>query len=171
MQQEVRSQSLAQIPDDFVMVNDMSAVEASAGGGAYVADENIAGSMAFRREWIEREGLNAQALRIIRARGDSMEPTIQDGAPILVEAFAYEDELGNIRYTRHGRTPEEVVKRDGVYIIQLHERLLVKRLQLDLRGGIIVVSDNPAYQSIRITSEELYDIAVVGRVVWTGRKL
>ncbi|MNH47661.1 hypothetical protein D3C79_1110220 [compost metagenome] len=63
------------------------------------------------------------------------------------------------------------MKRDGVYIIQLHERLLVKRLQLDLRGGIIVVSDNPAYQSIRITSEELYDIAVVGRVVWTGRKL
>lgn len=159
------------LDDDFVMVNDMSNVEAAAGGGAYVTDEDATGRMAFRREWIAREGLNAKALRIIRARGDSMEPTIQDGAPILVEVFAYAGDGGDIKYIRSGNSPEEVVRRDGVYVIQLNDRLLVKRLQLDMLGGLLVMSDNQAYKDIHIPANQIGEIAVVGRVVWTGRKL
>lgn len=157
--------------DDFIMVNDLSTVEAAAGAGSYVAEEESSGRMAFRREWVEREGLNARALRIIRARGDSMEPTIQDGAPILVEAFTYADDDGNTRYLRNGRTPEEIVRQDGIYVIQLHGRLLVKRLQLDLLGGLLVKSDNQAYDTLHIQANQIEDIAVIGRVVWTGRKL
>lgn len=157
--------------DDFIMVNDLSTVEAAAGAGSYVAGEETSGCMAFRREWVEREGLNARALRIIRARGDSMEPTIQDGAPILIEAFTYTDDDGNTRYLRSGRTPEEVVRQDGIYVIQLHERLLVKRLQLDMLGGLRVKSDNPAYDTLHIQTNQIEDIAVIGRVVWTGHKL
>lgn len=161
----------AELGDDFVMVDDLSNVEAAAGSGAYVTDEGTTGRMAFRREWVEREGFKAQALRIIRARGDSMEPTIQDGAPILVEAFTYVDEDGNTRHLRSGRTPEEVVKTDGIYVIRLHERLLVKRLQLDLLGGLLVKSDNHAYDTLHIPAHQISEIAVIGRVVWTGRKL
>ncbi|WP_429056667.1 XRE family transcriptional regulator [Aeromonas veronii] len=158
--------------NDFVMVNDLSGIEAAAGGGTYVTDdEEAVGRMAFRREWIAREGLKAQALRIIRARGDSMEPTIQDGAPILVEAFAYTDENGRVKHLRIGNTPEEVVTSDGVYVIRLNERLLVKRLQLDLLGGLLVKSDNATYDTLHVPADRLDDIAVVGRVVWTGRKL
>ncbi|OZG41248.1 hypothetical protein CAK78_14340 [Aeromonas sp. A35_P] len=168
---ETRSIALPPHMDDFIMVNDLSTVEAAAGAGSYVAEEESSGRMAFRREWIEREGLNARALRIIRARGDSMEPTIQDGAPILVEAFTYADDDGNTRYLRNGRTPEEIVRQDGIYVIQLHGRLLVKRLQLDLLGGLLVKSDNQAYDTLHIQANQIEDIAVIGRVVWTGRKL
>lgn len=157
--------------DDFVMVNDLSGVEAAAGSGAYVTDEEAIGRMAFRREWVAREGLNAQALRIIRARGDSMEPTIQDGAPILVEAFAYQDNNGNVRYLHSGTSPCDMVKRDGVYVVRLDDRLLVKRLQLDMLGGLLVKSDNQAYDTLHVPAERLNEIAVIGRVVWTGRKL
>lgn len=156
---------------DFVTVNDFSNVEAAAGGGAYITNEETTGRMAFRREWIDREGLKAQALRVIRARGDSMEPTIQDGAPILVEAFAYEDESGNVRYLYSSNTPREVVKRDGVYVVRLDDKLLVKRLQLDMLGGLLVKSDNQAYDTLHVPADRLDDIAVIGRVVWTGRKL
>lgn len=171
----VRPQSISTLDinatDDFVMVNDLSGVEAAAGGGAYVTDEEVVGRMAFRREWIAREGLKAQALRIIRAKGDSMEPTIQDGAPILVEAFAYMDEDGNIRHLHSGLSPCDRVKREGVYVVRLDDRLLVKRLQLDLQGGLLVKSDNTAYDTLHVPPECLDDIAIVGRVVWTGRKL
>lgn len=160
-----------ELDDGFVMVHDFSNVEAAAGGGAYVTDEEAVERMAFRREWIAREGLQAQALRIIRARGDSMEPTIQDGAPILVEAFSYADAQGNVRHLRAGSTPEEVVTRDGVYVIRLNERLLVKRLQLDMLGGLLVKSDNQTYDTLHITASQIEEIAVIGRVVWTGRKL
>lgn len=157
--------------DDFVMVNDLSNVDAAAGGGTYVTDEDATGCMAFRREWIIREGLKAQALRIIRARGDSMEPTIQDGAPILVEAFAYEDDYGVVRYLHSGNAPRDVVKRDGIYVVRLGDKLLVKRLQLDMLGGLYVMSDNSVYKTLHIPASQLDELAVIGRVVWTGRKL
>lgn len=157
--------------DDFVMVNDLSNVEAAAGGGTYVADENSTGRMAFRREWVAREGLKAQALRIIRAHGDSMEPTIQDGAPILVEVFAYEDDHGSVRYLHSGNAPRDVVKRDGIYVVRLDDKLLVKRLQLDMLGGLYVMSDNSTYKTLHIPAAQLEELAVIGRVVWTGRKL
>lgn len=161
----------AEQDNDFVTVSDFSNVEAAAGGGAYITNEETTGRMAFRREWIDREGLKAQALRVIRARGDSMEPTIQDGAPILVEAFAYEDDHGNVRYLYSSNTPREVVKRDGVYVVRLDDKLLVKRLQLDMLGGLYVMSDNQAYKTLHIPAKHLEEIAVIGRVVWTGRKL
>lgn len=169
--EEYREGGVVQLPDDFVLVNDMRSVEASAGSGAEVSTELVDGRMAFRRDWVLKEGLNPNALCIIRAKGDSMEPTIQDGAPLLVESFSYMDQQGNKHYIRHGRTPEEVVKQDGIYVVQLRERLVVKRLQLDMMGGLIVNSDNSAYERIHIPAEQLDDIVVIGRVVWTGRKL
>lgn len=161
----------AHADDDFVTVNDFSNVEAAAGGGAYITNEETTGRMAFRREWVAREGLKAQALRVIRARGDSMEPTIQDGAPILLEVFAYEDENGNLRYLYSSNSPREVVKRDGVYVVRLDDKLLVKRLQLDMLGGLLVKSDNQTYDTLHIPASQIDEIAVIGRVVWTGRKL
>ncbi|MNH33932.1 Peptidase S24-like protein [compost metagenome] len=100
-----------------------------------------------------------------------MEPTIQDGAPILVEVFAYEDDYGNVRYLHSGNTPRDVVKRDGIYVVRLDDKLLVKRLQLDMLGGLLVKSDNQTYDTLHIPAGQIEEIAVIGRVVWTGRKL
>lgn len=169
--EEVREGGVVLLPDDFVLVNDMRSVEASAGSGSVVDDELIDGRMAFRRDWVMREGLNPNSLCLIRAKGDSMEPTIQDGAPLLVESFSYADRQGNKVHIKQGRTPEEVVKQDGIYVIQLRDHLVVKRLQLDLQGGLIVTSDNPAYERVHIPADQLEDIIVIGRVVWTSRKL
>lgn len=73
--------------------------------------------------------------------------------------------------------PHYVVKdhgkmiQDGIYVIRLKGTLLVKRLQR-LPGNILkIISDNHSYEpySIDLTKEHR-DFAIIGRVVWAGRR-
>lgn len=127
-------------------------VFASAGHGQFVSDEQKAEPMAFRAEWLKREGLNADRLAVIRAKGDSMEPTISDNDVILL-------------HLANGEAP-----RDGLHVIRMEGGLFVKRLQFSPLGSVKVVSDNPSYQSWEFTKEQRSELHVVGRVVWAGKK-
>lgn len=126
-------------------------VFASAGHGATITDEPLAEPMAFRSDWLRREGFDPTKMAVIRAKGDSMEPTINDGDVILVRL-------------KNGEAP-----RDGLYVLRLDGGLFVKRLQFDL-GGVRIISDNPLYQSRDLSKEELAELDLVGRVVWAGKK-
>jgi phage repressor protein C with HTH and peptisase S24 domain len=49
--------------------------------------------------------------------------------------------------------------------------LQVKRLQRQPKGIIRVTSDNPAYDPFSVNlQDDATDFAIVGRVVWVGRK-
>jgi hypothetical protein len=126
-------------------------VEASAGHGSLITDEPLAEPMAFRSDWLRREGFDPAKMAVIRAKGDSMEPTINDGDVILIRL-------------KNGEAP-----RDGLYVLRLEGGLFVKRLQFDL-GGIRVISDNPLYKSRDLNKAELAELDLVGRVVWAGKK-
>ena len=64
--------------------------------------------------------------------------------------------------------------RDGIYLLFVGELLRVKRLQ-SLPGGMIrVTSDNPAFEPWSLdqtNAGEGSDVRILGRVVWSGRKL
>ncbi|HDO1329770.1 TPA: helix-turn-helix domain-containing protein [Aeromonas veronii] len=126
-------------------------VEASAGHGCLITDEPLAEPMAFRSDWLRREGFDPAKMAVIRAKGDSMEPTINDGDVILIRL-------------KNGEAP-----RDGLYVLRLDGGLFVKRLQFDL-GGVRIISDNPLYKSRDLSKEELAELDLVGRVVWAGKK-
>ncbi|MBV7599391.1 XRE family transcriptional regulator [Aeromonas encheleia] len=126
-------------------------VFASAGHGANITDEPLAEPMAFRSDWLRREGFDPAKMAVIRAKGDSMEPTINDGDVILVRL-------------KNGEAP-----RDGLYVLRLDGGLFVKRLQFDL-GGVRIISDNPLYKSRDLSKAELAELDLVGRVVWAGKK-
>lgn len=126
-------------------------VFASAGHGATITDEPLAEPMAFRSDWLRREGFDPAKMAVIRAKGDSMEPTINDGDVILVRL-------------KNGEAP-----RDGLYVLRLDGGLFVKRLQFDL-GGVRIISDNPLYKSRDLSKTELAELDLVGRVVWAGKK-
>ena len=81
--------------------------------------------MKFPVVWLYREGLNAQACRIIRVLGESMEPTLPDGCSILVNHEG--------RERRHGK----------VFVIRRGDELIVKRTLHDNDAGWLLVSDNP----------------------------
>lgn len=136
---------------DYTLV-DCYQVFASAGFGATVSEELKTDPMAFRTEWLKKEGLSPERLAVIRAKGDSMEPTISNNDIILVN-LCNGDAL-----------------RDGLYVLRIGDSLLVKRLQFDVLGGINVISDNPGYATQVVTKEQRADVHIVGRVAWAGKK-
>ncbi|MGI3172536.1 S24 family peptidase [Aeromonas veronii] len=136
---------------DYTLV-DCYQVFASAGFGATVSEELKTDPMAFRTDWLKKEGLSPDRLAVIRAKGDSMEPTISNNDIILVN-LCNGDAL-----------------RDGLYVLRIGDSLLVKRLQFDVLGGINVISDNPGYATQVVTKEQRADVHIVGRVAWAGKK-
>ncbi|UGC97308.1 transcriptional regulator [Aeromonas phage vB_AsaM_LPM4] len=136
---------------DYTLV-DCYQVFASAGFGATVSEELKTEPMAFRTEWLKKEGLSPERLAVIRAKGDSMEPTISNNDIILV-------------YLCNGEA-----LRDGLYVLRIADGLLVKRLQFDPFGGFKIISDNPGYETQVVTKDQRPDVHIVGRVAWAGKK-
>lgn len=130
-------------------------VTAAAGNGAEVDDEEIIDSLVFKKEWIHSElRTNPAHLYLIYVEGESMEPSLRPGDVILVD---HSDNTAN---------------RDAIYVLRLDGALLVKRLQRLPGKKIKVSSDNPAYESFEIDLAKTNDdLAIIGRVVWTGRRL
>ena len=57
----------------------------AAGSGANPDDERVLGSLAFLDDWLRRHSLNPKRCRVIEVTGDSMEPTLENRAMILVD--------------------------------------------------------------------------------------
>lgn len=129
-------------------------VRASAGPGATPDSEHAAAAFEFDQTWLRSAtGSPAAALSAIRVTGDSMLPTLADGDEIFVDRAAATEPL-----------------RDGIYVLRIDDALMVKRLAIDPAGRRITVrSDNPAYPPW--TDVDPAAIAVVGRVVWVGRRI
>lgn len=131
-------------------------VRAAAGHGAAVEHERVADVLVFKREWIHQElHANPADLYLIHVDGESMEPTLRPGDVILVD-----------------RRNAQAVPRDGIYVLRMDGSLLVKRLQR-LPGRLVKVSsDNPAYEPFDLRLDAPgEDLAIIGRVVWAGRRM
>jgi len=130
------------------------AVRASAGAGAFDADEYVESHIAFDPAWLRRVARGApDQLSVIRVQGDSMAPTLGDGDDILVD---------------RGDGPARL--RDGVYVLRMDDALVVKRLALNPAARTLAIrSDNPAYPAWPDCDPAA--VEVVGRVVWTGRRI
>lgn len=129
------------------------ALGASAGQGSLDEDERAAGVMAFDARWLRHLGVRPQRVSIIRVDGESMAPTLNDGDDIMVD---HDDDAARLR--------------DGVYVLRLDGVLMVKRIAMGpRRGWFSVVSDNPRYPDWTDIDPALVEI--VGRVVWSGRRL
>lgn len=122
---------------------------ASAGPGAFAAEEAPVGTFRFSTRWLRGLGFDPAMLSAIEVTGDSMEPLLRDGDEILVD-----------------RTPRPL--RDGVHVVRVGDALMVKRVQSGVPGRIVLESENPAYRPIELPPE---DVQVVGRVVWKSGRL
>ncbi len=127
-------------------------IEASAGAGALTDDELITGQMGFSDKWLKKLGCAPSQLSLIRVLGDSMVPTLIDGDDIMVDRSAAFQPV-----------------QDGIYVIRMDDALLVKRLAKGPGGRLSILSDNPAYPGWPDVDGAA--VTVIGRVVWTGRRL
>jgi transcriptional regulator with XRE-family HTH domain len=129
-------------------------VQASAGAGSLVDQERVRGRLAFRADWVHGElKVPPESLALITATGDSMQPTVGHNDLLLL----------NIH--------ETAVTGDAIYAVQMHDVLLIKRVQLLVDGTLVIRSDNPAYGEQRVRPEEAPSLRIVGRVVWIAKRM
>lgn len=148
----VRITELALPMQDFALVPCFD-VEAAAGSGRQVDQELQTSEMAFRRDWLSSKGLQADKCALIKARGDSMEPTIYDGDLLLVDRRI------------------DSIKDDAIYIIESDNHLVVKRIQQALDGSLTIISDNSRYEKQVIDPNRARGLKIAGRVRWYGHEI
>jgi len=139
-------ESLIEPTNQFYMVRYFDAINASAGGGATIDDENVE-ELAIEPHFLATLGGESELKNIdaINVTGDSMEPTFLNGDIIFLN-----------------RTKTNI-NRGGVFAIQTEDMLLVKRLQKRIDGKIDIISDNKDFYLPQIA--EPGQINVLGRVV------
>ena len=117
-------------------------VYASAGSGLDIWGEEVEQYIPFSHVWLNQQNLHSKDLVCIKVRGDSMEPTLNNGDVILVN------------------TARQVG--DGVFVVRIGNLLRVKRLQTLLNGSLKISSDNPIYESETLNPKEDSDFAIIG---------
>lgn len=118
-----------------------------AAGAASFSDAAVKiGEMPIDNELLMRMGrTNADGLAALYAEGDSMEPTISDGARVVVDT-------------------KDVRLREGIFAFRMGDELRVKRLRR-WADGVEVLSDNPRYDPERLSGEALDRFAIIGRLL------
>jgi phage repressor protein C with HTH and peptisase S24 domain len=96
------------------------------------------------RMWLAQEGLTVEDTVLVRAAGDTMIPTIQDGQMVMVD-----------------RRPRDS---DGVYLLRYLDSNTVrfKRVQRMFDGSLRLSNDNPAYTVDVVASEDAERIEFIG---------
>lgn len=152
VQEHVAARS-APMPASMTVAVPRLALGASAGAGSLDVDERTAGSIAFDAHWLRDLGVKGESAAVIRVDGESMAPTLGHGDDIMVD---------------HRDGAERL--RDGIYVMRLDGVLMVKRIAIGpQQGHFSVLSDNIHYPDWPDIDPAL--VAIVGRVVWTGRRL
>ena len=124
-------------------------------GNELLTEDVILNDVPFSRSWLATHlpRCRPAAIKLIHAYGDSMHGTLESGDFALVDTDVIE------------------VLIDGVYVLEAHSRLFIKRVRQRLDGRYEVSSDNEAIKTSDILdgSEQ---ICIKGRVVygWNGRR-
>jgi len=140
--------------EGFVLVPRYN-MEASVGGGSIIHSEQIVDHLAFKADWVHKElGTDPKNLVLVHSMGDSMEPTIRSGDLLLVDRS------------------KSRMKGDGIYLINLDDGLMVKRVEWLLGGSVVIRGDNTAVSREQLLpSTDLEKLQLLGRVVWVGSKI
>lgn len=128
-------------------------VRLAAGSGAIEEIYEEIGSLSFRRDFLRSCGVtNIANAKIVDVRGQSMEPTIPDGAVLLVNASNREPYSGRV-----------------FALAKAHEGLVVKRL-IKQGEAWIARSDNPDGNP-DFNINDGAPVTIIGRAVWMGARL
>lgn len=148
---EQKKEQKSDFLDEFDLVN-VYDVAISAGHGSICAgDAQPTSRLAFRKDWLNKNGLHAKDLLIVYAMGDSMIPTIQDKEKLLVNS-----------------ADKELT--DGfIYVIRNQENYWVKRVQRQFDGSLLLISDNKMYPPMQLALNEANDVEIIGRWIPPSR--
>lgn len=135
--------------EDFAPIPRLDA-RVSAGPGAENGDVRVIEKLAFRRDWLDRMGVDPTQAVLVQVSGDSMTPGLHDGDLALIDRRRNKVRNGHVY---------ALTDTDG--------STRVKRVDL-LPEGLILRSDAPSYQSEFRRSDEANRVNIIGEVVWSG---
>ena len=136
--------------DNCIDLNYFSDVWASCGTGAVVFEE-ASEKLSVPTSLIQNYS-KTNRYSVINSRGDSMTPFIQDRDKLIVEHWNGGQIIDNC-----------------IYVFRYANELFVKRLVKNITQ-IVIKSDNPLYEPIKITDKD-QDFEVIGQIVGLMRDL
>lgn len=121
-------------------------------------NDTIVDHLRLSATWVRQHlptASSSHALSVITAYGNSMDPIFRDGDVLLIDTGVHQ------------------IKADQVYAIAFDNELYIKWVQRFPDGSINMLSNNPAFEPIKISKEEAKTVRLVGRVVfaWNGKNL
>lgn len=148
---ERTTSSVVETEDGFIAIPQFSA-SGSCGGGYDNETPSLralVGMVRVTRAWLlaKAPSLNWKRLEVITARGDSMSPTIKNLDFVFVDRS----------FSR--------IEDDGIYVLTFADTTYIKRVQKQVNGSLLLISDNPRYPSMLIEGPDLERVTVEGRCV------
>jgi len=125
-------------------------VELAAGTGTHIDLEQVHDWVPISQEWVFQNGLSEGSLAVVKVRGDSMMPTLNDGDTILID------------------TSDTQLVSEKIYAIAFDGELRVKRMIKQFGGTWKIRSDNihnPAYTDETVSQVNIGQLRIIGRVV------
>lgn len=134
----------------------------SAGPGRENRGSNIVDRLAFRRDWLKREGIDPARASLARVTGDSMKPTLAAGDMVLINQAQVEPPIRK-RGTKDKRRP-------SIYALVEDGEARIKRIERPDPTTMILISDNPDHPpEIRTLGQiEQMQTTIIGKVMWWG---
>lgn len=121
-----------------------------AGSGSFETEGQVEGWYSFRSDWLRARG-NPAGMVLMSVVGNSMEPEIREGDTVLVDQSRSDVLAG------------------GIYAVGVEDTVMVKRIE-KLPGQLVLRSDNPDYDPILLSGDQLDSVRVIGRVLWVSRE-
>lgn len=122
----------------------------SAGTGSFECGENVDEFLSFQASWLAKKG-SAASMVAMEVFGRSMEPVIREGDTVLID----QSKTG--------------ILAGAIYAVGVEDTILVKRLE-KLPDRLALLSDNPDFQPIYISMDELSQVRILGKVIWSCRE-
>lgn len=122
----------------------------AAGAGRQNPDQAAVGAIAFRRDWLNREGIAPGQAMVLGVCGDSMAPTLCDGDLVMID-----------------RRKTAPVNRRIYALIGPGDEARVKRVER-LPAALLLHSDNEDFPTEIIAPSDANRIRILGEVVWWG---
>lgn len=135
-------------------VEQISFIDVEAAIKGIIRADNTMGTFPVPKQSLDEEGVTKDDVYITpKMEGNCMLPTVAEGSRVVLI---------------HTQTK---IKDNSLYVLPIGEDLMLRRIQADPRGGYIVKCDNPSYDNIKMTSEELNNIKITGRAMSQYSKL
>lgn len=149
--------------DDLVLIPRLD-VEVAAGTGQIVDVVTAIAELPFPREFVKRMAPPGAELQCLQVRGDSMWPTIQDGALIVVDLRQRELPKWRAPLRKAPRAPQ---RRDAIYVFNHSGQVRLKRLRDLGEKFVAVMSDNnEAHPTEIIRQGRNGGFKIIAKVVW-----